>query len=651
MNIWPRFSKINLKNKRMNSILNWCKNYIAPIFIFLFAKLNRLNRYSFLNNQILLGLILLFIIVSFSNIHFVPDYIDLFETIKRKEVFELIIGSLSSILGIIISIILIRFEIVKQKLGRQVNEHLFKNTWFKSLNTFLLCTIFWALFAYLFQNKLPSDIITTHAYITIYLFATSIILLFPATYHILTSSASLTIFQVEIKKLDDDFRKSLITSKNIYFTKYYPLFDIDENTPLDILKRLSRNFVIENDFNATKFLLIHSAIHLIKWIGVSKDRIITNGNERNFRLGTNFGNEKDRDTIGQKIDIVTSIWQSTISEAISNKNYEILNSIWNVLYDIHVHFAKNKMYVLYLESLDDFEEGFLNQLMENDLTSVLSNGVKYRSNVFKLHLKENCPDEKYLSNHFAFIYGGKRDDSLIHNVSENVEWEHISSFHKVGSIIQYAIYKDHLNLVSSSFFEIKSVIHDIKRIETLSQNQKGVVLFKIYSTFSFEYLSAVRSNFFKNQSFHLTDLFDGSDVGEYVEENAIYHKRILTIVSDFVIESNMKSASPYLNHINNMAVIGRFCSEKIKGDDRFLSTCFFVLDTLIHLKRAFEKLKIKSDVRYSQVFEAIESIKDWHLAKNKKPNPKLIESCDELLSEFKKKRLKKNPQAHIIEWR
>ncbi len=618
------------------------------------AKLEIIENLIFLDIPIAATAIVLFTLISLCPVHLVPDYLGL-SSVDKNEYLSLVIGSVSSILGIVVSVILIRFELVKQRLGRQVNNYFLRNAWFKRLVTLLTVTICWALLVFLASIRFDANSLTTHLYLVAYLFFASIMLLFPSSYNILISSTSLQIIRHELEKLDDSVISSFTHKKNIYFRESYPLFDIDENTPIDILKRLAQTFIRENDTNAAKLLLFFSCDHLISWIGISNDRNIVNANPNMPMHRQIAGVSNDQNIIGTKIDIITSIWHVIAIESIAQKNIELLCSLWNTFFQLHEHYAKNKMYLLYLENLDSFERKYVDLLQQNNMSAVLALGVKYRGNVMILHLTENCPEEKYLED--LGMYSGEPYVHVEnHNTAENIEWDHISEFwtitddRTITDNIRYAIDVNDKHLLSVAFRTMRNLINDIVRLENLGEKQKGFIVIRLYESCAYYFLKVVKSDNY-NEDILLPRIFDGSYSGNYVETDTIYYKRVISAFSDFVINLCMlKFDYSALNYINNLATLGRYCREKVNKEKRFLNTCYLVVDTFKYLQPKFEADIAKYGKGYIELKRQIESVRDWGKSHDKEADKKLIEYCNSIVATFKPEHLVEQPESKFVNW-
>jgi hypothetical protein len=625
------------------------KNRWRKFSIQLRAKCEIIENLIFLDIPITLTALSFFVLISISQIYFIPDYLGV-STINKNEFLSLVIGSVSSIMGIVISVILIRFELVRQRLGRQVNSYFLRNVWFKRLITLLTITICWALIVLLASNRFDSNSLLTHLYFVAILFFITIIIIFPTSYNILVSSTSIQIIRHELEKLDDKVIRNFKNNKDVYFRESYPLYDIDENTPIDILKRIAQTFIKENDTNAAKLLLFSSCEHLISWIGTSNDRIIINSDPNTPMFRHISGVSNDRDTIGTKIDTITSIWHVVVMESIAQKNIEILSSLWNTFFQLHIHFAKNKMYVLYLENLDSFEEKFFELLKQNNFSSVLSLGVKYRADVMKLHLMENCPEEKYLKR-LDLLLGGKYVHEKNHNISENVEWEHISSFSAITSNISFGIDVNDMNLITQSFYTLNSLIHDISRLENISEKQKGYLLIMLYESCSIYFLQIIKSKNYVEHKY-LPEIFNGNNIGEYVDSDVVYYKRIISIFSDFVVNIGLSNFDFITsNYINSLATLGRCCREKVSFDKRYLNTCYIVVDTFKYLKTKFEVDNIKYRKGYIKLKGQIESIRDYGKSHDKKADVEIIKYCNAILTTFKPEYLEEQTESKFVHWR
>src|SRR5690606_36171639 len=414
--------------------------------------------------------------------------------------------------------------------------------------------------------------------------------------------------------------------------------------------RLAQTFIRENDTNATKLLLSFSCDHLIKWIGTSNDRDITNSTPNISIVQQIGGVSDDRNTIGTKIDIITSIWHIIVIESITHKNTELLSSLWNTFFRLHTHYAKNKMYLLYLEKLDSFERTYTDLLKQNNMSAVLAQGVKYRGDVIILHATDNCPDEKYITD-LAIFFGEARVDNGTRNIAENLEWQRISSFWTITDHLRYAIDVNDNYLISESFHTLRSLIHDIVRLESLGEKQKGFIAIRLYDYCAYYFLKVVKSEHYHEDMF-LPEIFDASVLGEHVEANTIYYKRVISAFSDFVINFCMLKVDNYaLNYINLLGTLGRHCREKISTDKRFSDTCYLVVDTLKYLQPKFEANIDEYRTGYLHIKEQIESVRDWGKSHNQEADKKLIDYCNDLISTFKPEHLVEQPESKYIDWR
>ncbi|MCU0421659.1 MAG: hypothetical protein MUC81_02520 [Bacteroidia bacterium] len=609
------------------------------------SKIKRSKFTDFLDLPIVLLAVVLFLALTLSPWHFIPDYFKLKE-IDHLSFLGLVISSISSLLGIIVSIILIRFELLRQQIGRRVNDHFLNNRSFKRLITLLLITILWAGVTYISSKILATDTLVTQLYFAAILFGLCLIVLFPASYSILKSSTSIAVVRQELLKLNEEALGVFQKNKDIHFRQSYPLFDVDEDTSVDILKRLAQSYVKSNDTNAVKFILFASTEHLINWIGASKYREHINSQTK-LTMGQRIaGDHAEREVTGAKIDIVSSIWQVIIMESIRERNIEVLNSLWNAFSMLHSHFATNKMYVLHLEKLDYFERQLFEQLMKADLPPVLEMGLKYRSDVFLLHLEKNCPDEKYIKD-IGSILGEPYVHSEDHNIAENVEWGHVSGFHLIGYVVEHAIKTSDAGLIFDGFHTFHHLIHEVVRIRSIGKKQQAFVVIRLYETLAYYLLEAIKSNS-SREFVSLTTAFDGSDVAEYVTANSIFSKRVVSKFSDFVIEVNQtKAKSAGLLAINDLGTLGRALKEHISKDNKAKSVTLFILDTFKYLKTKFEDDIENYSEQYIDLERQVRSIMDW----KGKADHEVDQYCGKILKTFKKKLLKSTPKSQFIEWR
>lgn len=157
---------------------------------------------------------------------FIPDYFDIANYSKIYELFNLIIGSLVSIIGIYVTVSLVAYEFFKQKSGIDFHKSFLLNSISAYFISFTVITIIFIFFSSVLISHLnPTNKEISIIYFDIFLFSLTIALLIPVSFNLFSSLRPEKLAFEEIDKID---RKSIhINSANVDIENVAELYEND----------------------------------------------------------------------------------------------------------------------------------------------------------------------------------------------------------------------------------------------------------------------------------------------------------------------------------------------------------------------------------------------------------------------------------------
>lgn len=166
---------------KANNVINHCMIFFRFDYPIKFMKKNKFYV------VVLTCFLTLFVVISFTPCSILPDLLHLGGIEDFGSVYNIIIGSTASFIGIVIAIILLRFEALNDFFGRMASKYISANSWFKTLVALSIVTILWSFLAFLFKDSFDRDVAVTHLYIVSILFIVTMIVIFPAITGMLSS--------------------------------------------------------------------------------------------------------------------------------------------------------------------------------------------------------------------------------------------------------------------------------------------------------------------------------------------------------------------------------------------------------------------------------------------------------------------------------
>lgn len=317
---------------------------------------------------------------------FIPDWLHIKSYTKIYELFNLIISSLTTMIGIYISVSLIAFELLRQKSGLDLHNIFLIN----KINSFYISisvsTILFAFFCSIslsLQN--PSYNEVTVIYFNIILFCSNILLLFFVAFQNFINLKPEKIINEQILKID---RNTI-------------LIKISENDDYD-----KREEKYENDH----LLNIQNILVEIIASGnrIKAQTIIMKVSKKVSELIVKENNEDIRRYISQRL---VSFYIDIIDFILSQPNNSfLLNSVWETVQEIYSLSIKKKETAIHFQYFRKlFFERYFTRLFEYNKEEVIKNGIITINKIIEEQLDNMPIDEKIF---FLDIYRRNFDQNF-----------------------------------------------------------------------------------------------------------------------------------------------------------------------------------------------------------------------------------------------
>ncbi|QKJ61738.1 hypothetical protein [Flavobacterium sp. M31R6] len=435
---------------------------------------------------------------------FVPDCFKIESYGKRYELFNLIIGSLVSIMGIYITVSLVAYEFFKQKSGVDFNKSFLINSLSAYYISFSVLTI---IVAFLSSIIVPIDNLSANEisiiYFNIFLFVLIISFLIPVAFNLFSSLKPEKLASEEIDKIDS---KSIFISNN-------GISDIDKSAE-----------IFENDH------LIKVTNIVIALISVSESikaqLIIRKTTSKLSNLIIDGKNPKDKEYIIERL--ITFYIKIIDFALLQPNNAGILRCIWNSIESMYFDLIKKKETSFHYEKFrEKFFERYISRLFTHNKEEEIIEGIETVKNIIQNQLISNMSEDKEILHLYGFINDFEPDfknldDYSDANIEDSKHWDEIThnTLDLFSIIINKSIAFKNLDLLNKCFEKLDELSFQIY-LNEIGKYKSAFLHIKIATIISDYACRAFQKNVFE----------EGSDA-----------KRILPIHLEMLIKSEVVSA-------------------------------------------------------------------------------------------------------------
>lgn len=319
--------------------------------------------------------------------HFVPDYLKLKNYSKLYELFNLIITSLTSLIGIYVSVSLVAHAIFKEKSGLDFHKSFLINSINSLYISYSVSTIIFSfLCSIVIPISKPSNNELTLIYYNVFLFISIIILLFPVAFNLFSSLKTEQIASKEISK---------ISVENIFIK---PIGDND----FDEIQ-----YLFENDHLLKTQEIILALISVREKIKAQSIIFKASRKVSELIIYTEEKNKKYY-LISRLISFYINIIDFTLLQP---NNTTLLRNIWLSIENIYSIIIERKDTIVHFENFrKEFFERFFNRLFEYNKDELINEGITSVKRIIQNQILYNMPsDDKIL---FLDTYRRMHDNSF-----------------------------------------------------------------------------------------------------------------------------------------------------------------------------------------------------------------------------------------------
>jgi len=593
--------KIIIKN-----IYDYIVNFIQKYFIFIVILLLLIARY-FPNS---------YIIIKIEEPNFISN------------ILSIIIGSLASILGIIVAILLVSFEILRQTYSHYALHGLFEYENLKFLFSLFITSIIVSVIA-LVTLEDPLKIYNFNLlYLSIILFGICLIILYPIVRKCLdiTRSKKKIMDMIESINYLHIMNYLQISRTRIHGERVASI----EKNPIYILNEVVTRSIDNKDSAIPEMILIKSTDVLLN--------LIKNNSEYDIR-----------DLINGFLIII----KNSAFQAIRNESVNILRLVIIQIRRIHVFCAKSRFYWSNLVELNDIFLDILHKTIEANLTDSAKNNFILLEDILFNQLIYNVPNENDLFWFQERIQRKKIEEDEQESIKRDNQW-HTVSLEYLGmffSCIDKALELKNGNIALYGIYILNSLVSKIEK-SSLGSKQKKQLLRDCYYHISSYIITAKKNDLLSKHNIGFISLSFNYDTilsilnkrdQEYSKIPLLYFcGTLIALAQEQFFDESIQ---------NNLGALGRSLIDKVNENNLFLGALILICNTFYKI---YEQVKLSELEEGSkildEIFKQVDSLKRWMKDKNVK-NKILEDKINKILEELKTAtKVRNNKDNLIIEW-
>ncbi|WP_413513795.1 hypothetical protein [Myroides odoratus] len=584
-----------------------------------------LNKYTF---TIFPAVVVLATGVGIYSIQFsiFPDFFDLKHYSKTYELFNLIISSLTSLIGIYITVSLVAYEFFKQKSGIDFQKSFLINKTNAIFISFSVSTII-----VVFVSSLVIDLQTPNynevsiIYYNSILFFLVLFLLFPVAFNLFSSLNPGKLASEELEKID-----------------YRTIFIIHEKDA-SIDAQVER---IEDD-HLNKIQNIVIALISVS-DKIKAQAIIVKCATKIGGLIIDSKNVEEQKYISERlVNFYINVIDYTLLQP---NNSGMLNSIWHSVESIYGLLITEKKYAY---NLADFRgnlfERYFNRLIENNKEEVIFIGIETIRDIIYNQMVSNMPPDEELYNVDSLRSQVEEDFSYPVEYAEDAHeksrhWSEIAiEFYSYFSLLmQKAIKHNQPELLNKCFDTLNELNADIERKDYLGKYKQCLLYLRSSRMITDYAYSAFKENLFttgSDTSGLLPTLLEEDIRKEKLYSFSVLQKYCYLLLR---LQELEKLDRWFLGGLDfggliwegDLGQIARRCVFNLKENPNVEKCLRDIIDTYSILKENFEKSNNKRFDLYSAVKDRLVTISEL-INKHQKEYEELRSYADNIIDDFK----------------
>lgn len=508
----------------------------------------------------------------------IPDFLN-FRLVSPSNFYSLILGTTASVFGILVTVVLLAFQLLRKISLRQREENIVYNpnvTGFISLASFI---IIFSAFAFIQTPTFETTASLTQAYFMLILFVAFILLLFPLSIFILNEIDTL-------KKA----RKGIAQLQLSHFAE------------MDRAKYEEGNFS-SKEITKPLFKIRYEIVTAIRELdNVDLTIILEDLNEKSIELIGDGQYRKETDIV---LSGLTNVWKHCHHEALRSNNLEYYSLIWDCILKQYENAANKKIPLLHTQQLSFYIWEYTNYLTRNKGADSLIAGISFLSDSFRVNLLNNCPDQEQISDLINLF----EKKNVFFNQNENLQWDGITGIlYHLKALHSSALSIPDKELYTSVTRELVQLLTEIieGRIPNIKVYQEAYLVREIVSHLLYNSSLALEQGLCKDTD---TYKFEGYTIAKIIINERFYTKHILRELSDFLIKSQRAGYLSTWPTINNWGAIPRHTSKYYKQNATVRKATAYIFETLKTMKNEIETHQWPGQVKnHKEIKKQIEAL-------------------------------------------
>ena len=579
---------------------------------------------SFIKTNIFFIILLVTIFLWFLPFDLFNNILNIDEYITISNILITLIGSLASILGIILAIFLVSYQVLGHNYSYHALHKLFETRELKFLFYLFICTILTSLFTLLSLKR--ATLFTSHNlfYFSNILFVFCLLALFPTLKNIL-----------DITRSNRNLLKMIlsITSFDIHdFSSYYKkniLSDKIEKNPIYILYEIAISSINNSDLITLKLILSEIINKFTEIIESKKE----NYNRWEMARALNF------------------IDDNIAMQAIKSNSEYILVRIMSQIKEMHLIFIKNKFSSNDLMEINSSIRDILLKTIDNKMDNNAEYNYAILKDILINQLKYYIPKEnKLLLNN---IDKGKNEKKSLEYLSIDIEWNYISNdyINTFYYCIVKAIELKNEYIAIYGIYTLGNLVMGINKISEIGNLEKKELFSKCYHNIRILLLACCSNDLLPRGELLVSLTFNSAVISDILFKNKEYSKiPLLEFCSTLIALSQKEFFDASL--IKDLGDIGLSIVKKIKENKLFLEALVLICNTLKSIALEIKRIGMQFEYKtYQEIYDQLYSINSL-IRKEQVRNNILDDKISKILKIYDDFKRRKDYQinSQIIKW-
>ncbi|MCK9426753.1 MAG: hypothetical protein M0Q21_11995 [Ignavibacteriaceae bacterium] len=523
------------------------------------------------------------ILVAVSILLFPIKLSEYFKFIDKKyisDILVVIIGSLSSILGIVVAIQLVAFEIQRKTFVSLAFKEFFNSNYSRDLFNSYLITIGVTSLSLISLKENPTNQNYLIIYFSIILFFYCLLILYPSTKRIIRSSHIKDKIVDVISRIDQRTIEELSYFRPRVKTKNH--IEIIEHNPIFILNDVCIRSIIEEDRFIPRFIIIKVNQKLLLML-----------------------EQSDKGQNARKlINAFFSIYKNTFEKALLTQQNGTIMMILRAIEELNNYCTINKFKYYSFYEMDNEIENMAIKLVVLKDPEMISYMIWQLYRMFFDNLKNNlAPEEDIRFFNMDKIHEQKKDD--IDNANQ---WHYIGTryFRIYDELIKHAFELENTEILMEIMQNIMQLASDI----TNSKIGDKIIANIVGECFYFVSKNVIKcseNKYLQKTSFLIP--FNSGLLEEIVNVRKEYSKQALRRVGHTFIEIAKQEDLP-LFQLNELGSTGRICIGNIDQSEFYKESIIYLINLFVKLYEVvLSHQQINKNNLLLEIYEQAKSIR------------------------------------------